>query len=130
MDDNLFIENMLPKMTIRTLSAEELAQYGKHYNDGGENRRALLSGPGQCSFDGEPAHSTEIFTRLVDWLKDCETAKLHIRGDHSTLVTAELLEFCQSLKNQPELTVKGAHLLTEDSPNEIGQAVAEWYKTL
>lgn len=130
MEDNLFIEKMLPEMTLRKLSAEELAQYGKHYIEGGENRRALLSWPRQGSFDGEPAHSTRILARLVDWLKDCETPKLFIRGDHSTLVTGAFLEFCQSLKNQSEITVHGAHLLTEDSPHEIGQAVAEWYRTL
>ncbi len=130
MDDNLFIEKMLPEMTLRKLSAEELAQYGKHYIEGGENRRALLSWPRQGSFDGEPAHSTEIFVRLVDWLRNCEIPKLLVRGERSTLVTGELLEFCQSLKNQSEIIVNGAHLLTEDSPHEIGQAVAEWYKTL
>ena len=130
MEDNLFIEKMLPEMMLRDLTSEELEQYGKHYLEGGENRRALLSWPRQGSFDGEPAHSTAIFLRIIDWLRESEIPKLFIRGDQSTLVTGELLEFCQSLCNQKELTVRGAHLLTEDSPHEIGRAIKDWYQTL
>jgi haloalkane dehalogenase len=33
-------------------------------------------------------------------------------------------EFCQSWANQQEVTVKGIHFIQEDSPAEIGQAIA------
>jgi|GEM_PF-2291698 len=56
MQENLFIEKMLPEMTLRRMSAEELAHYGKYYIEGGENRRALLSWPRQGSFDGNPTY--------------------------------------------------------------------------
>jgi haloalkane dehalogenase len=32
------------------------------------------------------------------------------------------------LPNQTEITVKGVHYLQEDSPDEIGRAVAEFVK--
>ena len=40
------------------------------------------------------------------------------------------LDFAQSLKNQREVTVKGAHFIQEDSPDEIGAAVADFVKEL
>jgi haloalkane dehalogenase len=36
----------------------------------------------------------------------------------------------RSWPNLTELTVKGIHFVQEDSPDEIGQAVANWMKTL
>jgi haloalkane dehalogenase len=35
-------------------------------------------------------------------------------------------EFCRTWPNQTEVTVAGSHFVQEDSPDEIGRAVAEW----
>ena len=35
-------------------------------------------------------------------------------------------EFCRGWPNQTEVTVAGNHFLQEDSPDEIGQAIAGW----
>jgi haloalkane dehalogenase len=32
--------------------------------------------------------------------------------------------------NQVEVTVPGLHLVQEDSPNEIGSTIADWYALL
>ena len=37
-------------------------------------------------------------------------------------------EFCRGWPNQTEVTVPGNHFLQEDSPHEIGEAIAEWRK--
>ena len=39
-------------------------------------------------------------------------------------------EFCRSWKNQTEVSVRGRHFLQEDSPTEIGQAIADWLDKL
>jgi haloalkane dehalogenase len=39
-------------------------------------------------------------------------------------------EFCRSWPNQREIIVKGKHFLQEDSPEEIGQALAEFVREL
>ena len=41
-----------------------------------------------------------------------------------------MLELCRRWPNQKEVTVAGIHFLQEDSPDEIGQGVAEWLKAL
>jgi haloalkane dehalogenase len=37
-------------------------------------------------------------------------------------------DFCRTWPNQKEVTVKGIHFLQEDSPHQIGNAVAEFLK--
>ena len=36
-------------------------------------------------------------------------------------------EFCRTWPNQREIAVKGSHFIQEDSPDEIGRAIADWY---
>jgi len=39
-------------------------------------------------------------------------------------------EFCRSWPNQSEVTVAGSHFIQEDSPTEIGEAIATWRRTI
>jgi haloalkane dehalogenase len=43
---------------------------------------------------------------------------------------AHILEHVRSFPNQTEVTVSGLHYVQEDSPHEIGTALAEWYRRL
>jgi haloalkane dehalogenase len=40
------------------------------------------------------------------------------------------LDFARRLPAQTEVTVSGLHFVQEDSPHEIGRAVAAWMGTL
>ena len=52
--------------------------------------------------------------------------KLLIIGDPGAVLTGSLIEYCRTWRNQEELTVRGRHFLQEDSPDEIGEAIARW----
>jgi haloalkane dehalogenase len=52
--------------------------------------------------------------------------KLFVNGEPGMALTGELRDFARSWPNQIEVTVPGLHLLQEDSPHEIGAALAEW----
>jgi hypothetical protein len=39
-------------------------------------------------------------------------------------------EFCRTWPEQSEVIVQGLHNLQEDSPDEIGQAIASWLQNL
>jgi haloalkane dehalogenase len=43
--DNLFIEQVLPKAVLRTLSVEEMAEYRRPFAEPGEGRRPTLTWP-------------------------------------------------------------------------------------
>ena len=56
--------------------------------------------------------------------------KLFINAEPGSILVGKQREFCRSWPHQTEVTVQGLHFLQEDSPTEIGQAVAAWLTTL
>jgi len=50
--------------------------------------------------------------------------KLFINADPGAILVGAQREFCRSWPNQQEITVKGSHFVQEDSPAEIGKAIA------
>jgi haloalkane dehalogenase len=67
----------------------------------------------------------------ADWLKTSSVPKLFLKAEPGgILADGKVLEHARSLPVQTEVRVKGIHFIQEDSPDEIGQAVADWMKTL
>jgi haloalkane dehalogenase len=52
--DNFSIEKILPGTILRTLSAEEMAQYRRPFAKPGEGRRPTLTWPRQIPVKGSP----------------------------------------------------------------------------
>jgi haloalkane dehalogenase len=64
----------------------------------------------------------------ADWLSESDMPKLFINAEPGAILIGPQREFCRSWPNQQEVTVVGNHFLQEDSPNEIGEAIAQWRK--
>ena len=127
---NVFVERVLPASIMRTLSDEESAVYRRPYLEQGESRRPTLTWPRQIPLDGEPADVVELTQRYADWLAGSDLPKLFINADPGIILTGAQREFCRTWPNQREVTVQGLHFVQEDSPDEVGQALAEWYTSL
>lgn len=125
---NLFIEAVLPGSILRKLSDEEMAVYRRPFAEEGESRRPTLSWPRQIPLGGEPADVVEIVGDYAHWMAQNGLPKLFVNADPGAILIGAQREFCRSWKNQTEVTVKGNHFLQEDSPHEIGEAVANWRK--
>ena len=54
--------------------------------------------------------------------------KLFINADPGSILVGRQREVCRAWPNQTEVTVKGLHFIQEDSPDEIGRAVAEFVR--
>jgi haloalkane dehalogenase len=80
--------------------------------------------------DGEPADVVAIVEDYSQWLSVSDLSKLFINADPGTILTGAQREFCRGWPSQREVTVKGFHFIQEDSPAEIGQAIAEWLTSL
>ena len=68
---------------------------------------------------------TQIVDAYAAWLSSSDIPKLFVNADPGVILTGPQREFCRSWPNQKEITVKGTHFVQEDSPLEIGRAVAE-----
>lgn len=128
LEENIFIEKILPQAVIRRLTDEELDQYRSPFRNPGEDRRAMLSWPRSLPLDGEPAEVVQVVSDSCRWLTDSDVPKLFINGEPGTLARGRLREIIRQWPYQTEVTVAGRKLLQEDSPNEIGAAVAEFVK--
>jgi haloalkane dehalogenase len=130
--DIFFIEQILSKAILRTLSAEEMAEYRLPFADPGERRRPALTWPQQLPIEGEPADVVGIVAAAyADWLARSSVPKLFVKAEPGAfLAGGAVLNFARSLPLQTEVKVAGVHFLQEDSPDEIGRAVAGWMGTL
>jgi len=89
-----------------------------------------LTWPREIPLDGEPADVTDIARSYSDWLAGNDLPKLFVNAEPGAILTGPMREFCRGWKSQTEVTVKGSHFIQEDSPDEIGQAIADWYQGL
>jgi len=126
LENNVFVENVLPGSILRDLTEAEMAVYRRPFQDAGEGRRPTLTWPRQIPLAGEPADVVAIIESYGDWLCGSDIPKLFINAEPGAILTGEQREFCRSWPNQTELTVAGNHFVQEDSPDEIGSAIAEW----
>jgi haloalkane dehalogenase len=128
--DNFFVESVIPAGILRTLSYEEMSEYRRPFAKAGEGRRPMLTWARQVPIDGEPADVTEVVMTYGTWLRENKVPKLFVRAQPGMIINDEFRAFCRTFPNQQEVTVPGSHFLQEDSPDEIGRAIADWYGRL
>ena len=126
LEKNVFVERILPGSVLRGLTEEEMAVYRRPYLEPGESRRPTLNWPREIPIEGEPADVVEIVDRYAKWLATSPVPKFFINADPGAILIGAQREFCRSWPNQQEVTVKGSHFVQEDSPVEIGQAIASF----
>ncbi|HUC16937.1 MAG TPA: haloalkane dehalogenase [Acetobacteraceae bacterium] len=130
LQDNYFIEVILPNAIMRTLSDEEMAEYRRPFAEPGEGRRPTLTWPRQIPIDGEPADVSAIATAYADWLGTSNVPKLFLKAEPGAILTHDrLVNLVRGWPALTEVTIAGIHFVQEDSPDEIGQAIVRWMET-
>ena len=131
LEKNVFVERVLPGSVLRKMSDEEMAVYRRPFEKAGEDRRPTLTWPRQIPIDGEPADVTAIVDDFAAWISTSDIPKLFINAEPGAILSeGPSRDFCRTWTNQTEITVKGSHFIQEDSPDEIGQAIADWLGAL
>ena len=130
LENNFFVERMLPGSILREMKAEEMAVYREPFLNKGEDRRPTLTWPRQIPLAGEPADVIKIVENYGQWLVNSQVPKLFINAEPGAILIGNQREYCRSWPNQKEITVSGSHFIQEDSPDEIGQGIASWLTEL
>lgn len=128
-DRNLFVEAVLPGSILRRLTPAEHDEYRRPFAVA-EHRRPTLTWPREIPIDGEPADVHRIVSAYAAWLSTSEFPKLFVNADPGAILTGPQREFCRGWPNLTEVTVPGSHFIQEDSPHEIGRAIADWLDTI
>lgn len=121
---NVFVERILPASVLRGLTEAEMAVYRRPYTEPGESRRPTLTWPREIPLDGEPADVVRIVEQYAAWLSASPLPKLFVNAEPGSILVGAQREFCRRWPNQREVTVRGSHFIQEDSPAEIGEALA------
>ncbi len=130
LEDNTFVEGVLPTSILRKLTDDEMDAYRAPFKNPGEDRRPTLSWPREIPIEGEPANVVELVERYGAWLKESNVPKLFFDANPGAILRGRPRDFCRSWPNQTEVEVAGIHFVQEDSPDEIGSALASWIQSL
>jgi haloalkane dehalogenase len=115
---------------MRTLDNDEWAEYLRPWTTAGEDRRPTLTWPRQIPIDGEPADVHATIEAIARFLSVTTIPKLFINVEPGLAMTDRERSFARTFPNQTEVTVKGLHFAQEDSPDEIGDAIAAFVDRL
>ena len=128
---NLFVERILPASVLRGLTEQEMAVYRRPYAEPGESRRPTLDWPRQLPFRDEgPTDVVDRVQAYADWLAGSDIPKLFIDADPGSILVGAQRETALAWPRQEVVRVRGSHFLQEDSPDEIGAAIASWLAAL
>jgi haloalkane dehalogenase len=64
------------------------------------------------------------------WLKTAPLPKLFIDAEPGVFITSRIRRLASSFPNQHRVVVGCPHFVQEDSPDEIGQAIAGWLERI
>ncbi len=126
LEQNVFIEQVLPAAIQRKLSDEEMNVYRAPYTEAGESRRPTLTWPRQIPLAGQPTDVVEAVAANADFMNTAAFPKLFINAEPGAILVGRPREICRAWPNQQEITLPGIHFLQEDCPHEIGEAIREW----
>ena len=127
LEDNVFIEKVLPASVLRTMSDEEMAAYRAPFPTS-QSRKPVLRLPRELPIEGQPADVAAISQHDHRALRLSTYPKLLFAGDPGALISPQhAREFAAGLKNCRFINLgPGAHYLQEDHADAIGGAIAGW----
>jgi len=130
LEQNIFVEQVLPGAILRDLEEAEMNEYRRPFLEAGESRRPTLTWPRQIPIAGEPEDVVAIAAEYCAWLSECALPKLFINAKPGAILRGAMRDACRKWPNQTEIEVAGSHFVQEDSPDEIGRGIADWWAKL
>jgi haloalkane dehalogenase len=129
LDENLFVELLLPGGVGRGLTPGAHDRYRRPFA-GREDRWPTLEWPRQLPIEGHPADVVARVEQYGAWLADSDVPKLFVDADPGSVLVGSQRERVRAWPALTEVTVSGSHFVPEDSPHELGRAVADWLSGL
>ncbi|MBN9242538.1 MAG: haloalkane dehalogenase [Mesorhizobium sp.] len=130
-EDNIFIERVLPASVMRKMSAEEMDAYRAPFPTPA-SRKPILSMPNEMPIEGLPADVAAISAHDHRALRLSTYPKILFHGEPGALVSpaaanafAATLTDCRVINLGP-----GAHYLQEDHPDTIGKTLLDRVPTI
>jgi haloalkane dehalogenase len=127
LNDNMFVERVLPAAMVHRLTEDEMAVYRAPFPSPA-SRRPTWRFPNELPIAGEPADVYSTLEQAHRALAQSSYPKLLFVGNPGALISpAFAASFAKGLKNCKVVQLSsGFHYLQEDHPDVIGANVKEW----
>ncbi len=130
--ENFFVEKMLPQFVAREMSKQEMDAYRAPYPTE-KSRKPTLVWPNQIPIDGKPADVHALVSAYNAKLKTSNVPKLLLWAEPGVIIPGKAAAdaIVKAFKNTEAVYIgHGKHFIQEDQPDNIGKAVAAWYKKI
>lgn len=128
-EQDFFVEKMLPNGVLRGLDPAAHDEYRRRYTSP-DGALPSMIWPLEIPFDGEPKDNHDIVQAYADWLSVSQVPKLFVNTTQGHALIGRNREFCRTWPNQQEIALEAKHFYQEDCPDELGRAIATWYRGL
>jgi haloalkane dehalogenase len=130
-EENLFVDRLLPASTMVPLTEEEMACYRRPFLDPA-SRKVILTFTHQLPVAGKPAGVARATGEYAAWLKRTKVPKLFLWSDPGLITHEKDVDWARrNLKNlKTSFLGPGLHFPQEEHPVEIGQEVARWHEEI
>lgn len=130
-ENNVFIEQVLPGSVMRTLSDEEMNAYREPFLEPA-TRKPILVWPNQVPIEGTPPDTVKVVEEIGQWLMTSQTPKLLQYASPGAIIPPQVVGFAaQQFPNiETQFVGYGLHFIQEDNPEAIGRGIADWYRRL
>jgi haloalkane dehalogenase len=127
LENNLFVEAIIPAATARKLTEEVMSVYRAPFTTP-ESRRPTWRFPNELPIEGRPADVYSTIEEAHRALARSTYPKLLFVGNPGALISPAFAEtFAKGLKNCRIVQLNsGLHYLQEDHPDVIGAHIKEW----
>jgi haloalkane dehalogenase len=129
LDQNAFVEKVLPASVLRGLSPEAHERYRAPFRER-EDRWPTLEWPRQIPIQHEPPAVHDVVDRYGQWLAHSDVPKLFVNAEPGSILVGRQRKLVRRWPALTEVTVPASHFVPEDAPDELGRALASWLLTL
>jgi haloalkane dehalogenase len=128
-EQNVFLENILPSWVNRKLDAKEVLHYKEPYLKK-ESRLPLFRWPSLVPFKGEPIGMKLLVNNYKTALAASNIPKLLFYAEPGAFMPKSVVKWCiDNIKNLTTVNIgPGVHFLQEDNPNLIGKYIESWMR--
>lgn len=131
LQQNQFVEQILPGGVVRGLTEAEMEHYREPYRTP-ESRLPTLQWPRELPAAGEPARNVAVVERVGDWMQQTDVPMLFFWARPGALNNEAFADsMVVRVKNiQTTFVGAGRHYIQEDQPEVIGRALADWRRRI
>jgi haloalkane dehalogenase len=128
LDQNLFVEAVLPASMFHQLTADELDAYRAPYQNP-KDRLPTLVWPRELPIDGQPPDVVATVEAYGEWLvSSADVPKLLLTFDPGAIMSDPVVAWCKEHIAALEVVPagRGIHFVQEDEPEQIARIVGDW----